>query len=197
MPRKTLIRTDEYFYHVTTRSNHREWFQLPLNVVWEISMESFSLAQNDSPGIVSQFVLMSNHYHLLIRTPNCNLDRFMYIFNKNFSQKIRLQSNLENRMFGSNYKWSLITTPAYFQNVFRYIYQNPLRANIVSKCSDYPFSTKYFYHQGLGLPFKFSPIQYLEKDLAFLDTPLQSEELGRIKKGLHFTKYKELKPRRY
>jgi putative transposase len=68
---------------------------------------------------------------MLIQTPDSNIDRFMYFFNKEFSRKLRLEAGLSNRMFVSNYKWCLVTSDQYFNNVFRYIYQNPLRANIV------------------------------------------------------------------
>ena len=107
MPRKILIRTDLYYYHITTRSNHRQWFKIPLDQVWEIAIQAMSKANINCPANIGQFVLMANHYHLLIKTPDSNIDRFMFWFNKTFSDLLRAKSGTINRMFGSSYKSSL------------------------------------------------------------------------------------------
>jgi putative transposase len=190
MPRKNLILTNEYYYHVTTRSNHKEWFALPLNKVWSISVLAFKKAQKHHPAIVSQYVLMSNHYHLLIRTPNCDIDHFMFWFNKTFSDELRRRTNSENRMFGSNYKWSLITNDIYFKNVFRYIYQNPIRAGVVTNCESYPYSTfHYTYYQKI-IPFRFQVLEHLEFRNPLLNHLYDSERAGAIRSGLKKSQFK-------
>lgn len=50
-------------------------------------------------------------------------------------------------------KWSLIQDSRYLETALRYIYQNPLSAQIVSRCEDYPFSTLFYLTRGLSLPF--------------------------------------------
>lgn len=191
MPRKNLIRTDEYFYHITTRANNREWFSLPMPQVWQIACHSFQKAQENSPAKVYQFVLMSNHYHLLIQTPNSDIDKFMFWFNKSFSQELRRLTGRENRMFGSSYKWSLIKHHAYFRNVFKYIYQNPLRANIVENCEDYKFSTFYYTSRNIAVPFKFHKILYIEEDKNFINDRFDDNKNQIIKLGLKKTSYNE------
>ena len=52
--------------------------------VWDIAINSLP-ANSRHPIQIAQFVLMQNHYHMLVRTPNGNLDKFMYEFGKNFS----------------------------------------------------------------------------------------------------------------
>lgn len=197
MPRKNLIKTSEYYYHVTTRANHKHWFALPLEQVWTISIKSFNKALTHHPAIVSQYVLMANHYHLLIKTPNADIDKFMYWFNKTFSDLMRAATGTENRMFGSNYKWSLITTERYFYNVFRYIYQNPIRAGIVNKCEIYPYSTHFYVRNSIPIPFAFSPLDELEGDSDFLNDPLSVEKSEIITKGLKYTYFKEIHKRSY
>jgi putative transposase len=160
-------------------------------------MQAMTIASQKHPAVISQFVLMSNHYHLLIRTPNCDIDLFMYWFNKTFSEKLRRASGMENRMFGSNYKWSIIMNPNYFKNVFRYIYQNPLRANITDKCEFYPYSTFHYYTFQKQLPFKFTPINHLEKDNEFINDICPLEQQEEIRKGLKKSVFKEVTPRKY
>jgi putative transposase len=197
MPRKNLIRTSEYFYHITTRSNHKEWFDIPLDYVWIIAIKSFKKAQKNNPAKISQFVLMANHYHLLIRTPNNDIDQFMYHFNKTFSDLLRIASNKENRMFGSNYKWSLIKNHRYFHNVFRYIYQNPLRAGITEQCENYPYSTLHYTSNNIETPFDFTKLDQLESNLSFINEKLDFEKSNQIKKGLRKSIFKEVKKRNY
>jgi len=152
--------------------------------VWQICINSLVLAQSKHPAIISQFVLMANHYHLLIKTPQSDIDKFMYIFNKEFSTQLRSQSMMTNRMFGSNYKWSLIQNQNYFNNVFRYIYQNPLRANLTERCEDYPYSTCYYRKRRLCLSFEFTAIDELESDLEYLNSVYGDDQALGIRKGL-------------
>ena len=192
MPRKNLIRTNQFYYHITTRANHKHWFTIPLNQVWMIVISSFKKAQQNHPAEVSQFVLMSNHYHLLIRTPNSDIDKFMYFFNKEFSRQLRLKSGLTNRMFGGNYKWSIINSERYLRNVFRYIYQNPVRAGLVSSCEDYTFSTFHHTFHSLKVPFNFVELDELETNIDFINDQLSLENNDSIRKGLRKSIFKEV-----
>ena len=152
MPRKNLIRTNLYPYHVTIRSNNKEWFDLPREIVWKICLRAMVLANQKHPVRIQAFVLMANHYHLLIWTPQCNLDRFMNVFNYQISKDIRERTGRINRVFGDRYKWSLVENPNYYHQVLKYIYQNPLRANLVRRCEMYPYSSLYYVMNNLKFP---------------------------------------------
>lgn len=141
MGRINLIRASHLPYHVTARTNNKEWFEIPLSDVWNLAQESLKEAEQIHHIELISFVLMGNHYHMIIITPNGNLDLFMYEFNKRLSLKIRNQTGRINRIFGGRYKWCLIQSQNYFFNCYRYVYQNPIRAGIVERCEDYPFST--------------------------------------------------------
>lgn len=141
MPRKLTMRTNLFPYHVTSRSNHQEWFALPMSDVWEIAVTALKHANSKHPIILHAFVLMSNHYHLVLETPEANIDRFMYEFNKSFSLEMRKRTGKINRMFGGRYKWSVITEESYYLNVIKYVFTNPLRAQVVHDVRLYPYST--------------------------------------------------------
>ncbi|MBC7748781.1 MAG: transposase [Methylotenera sp.] len=141
MGRKNLIRASLLPYHVTARTNNKEWFDIPLSEVWEHVQSALKEAEKVHHVELVSFVLMSNHYHMLIITPESNLDSFMYEFNKRISLKIRMQSGRINKIFGARYKWCLIQSNNYFFNCYRYVYQNPVRAGIVERCEHYPYST--------------------------------------------------------
>lgn len=141
MPRKNLIRTNSYPYHVTIRCNNREWFDLPLNDVWEICLAALKRANQRHPIQLEAFVLMSNHYHVLLWTPQLNLDLFMFEFNSFISRAIRKRTKRINRIFGDRYKWCLVDHENYYLAVLRYIYQNPVKARLVRYCCEYPYSS--------------------------------------------------------
>ncbi|MBT3984169.1 MAG: hypothetical protein HOE90_22635 [Bacteriovoracaceae bacterium] len=196
MPRKNLIRTNLYYYHITTRANNKEWFCLPLDKVWEISKNSFLKAQRKCPAIVSQFVLMNNHYHLLIKTPDSNIDQFMFWFNKTFSDLLRAKTKRVNRMFGSSYKWSIIYDEFYLLKVARYIYQNPLRAGIVTRCEDYQYSTLFYLSRNLEIGYPLESKIIYENHSCLINEAIFSDELNQIKKGLKKTEFKLRRPRK-
>ncbi len=141
MPRKPLIRSKFLPYHVTSRTNNKEWFSLELELVWEIAQRAMREAILLHPVNIVSFVLMNNHYHLLLYTPEGNLDKFMYEFNKRFALEIKRRSGHINHIFGGRYKWCLIESQQYFMNCYRYVYQNPIRAGLVCRCEDYPYSS--------------------------------------------------------
>ena len=152
MPRKKLLRTSDFPYHITTRSNNREWFQLPLCSVWSYCLKSLTYAHDKIPINFHAFVLMGNHYHLLMSTPNANIDQFMYFFNKHLADQLRVHSKRINRVFGGPYSWCLVDHETYLYNVVRYVFQNPLRKGIVTLVQDYPFSTLRYEVNNLKFP---------------------------------------------
>lgn len=141
MPRKRLIRQNDFPYHVTTRTNNKDWFRIPLNDVFKLFKDSLVYAQEKHPVNVHCFVLMSNHYHLLISTPNSDIDKFMMHFNLKLSRLIEKRSGYINHKFSNRYKWSIVQNCNYLYNVYRYIYQNPIRANLSKRCIDYKYSS--------------------------------------------------------
>jgi putative transposase len=184
MGRKQLIRTNEFPYHVTIRTNNKEWFDIPIEKVWRLCLYCLTKACEKIPVEIESFVLMSNHYHLLIYTPNADLDKFMQHFNTYLSKEIRTITRRINRIFGDRYKWQLITKENYYKRATRYIFQNPLRQGIVSKCEDYPFSTLYYQTHNnffpLSLPPEFATTEYLEY---FNQKDENEEEIDLVKVG--------------
>ncbi|MDH4466685.1 MAG: hypothetical protein QE271_01395 [Bacteriovoracaceae bacterium] len=102
---------------------------------------ALEVAQKNAPISIHAFVLMANHYHLVATTPNNDIDSFMMNFNKNFSEKLKSLSGAINQKFGGRYKWCIIENQNYYYNVMRYVFRNPVRAGLVKKVENYPYST--------------------------------------------------------
>jgi REP element-mobilizing transposase RayT len=93
---------------------------------------------------VSAFCLMSNHYHLLIQTPDSNLSRGMRHINGVYTQRFNRGHQKEGQLFRGRYKAVLVDADSHLLEVLRYIHRNPLMAGIVKTPGDYSWSS----HQG-------------------------------------------------
>lgn len=93
---------------------------------------------------VSAYCLMSNHYHLLLQTPDGNLSRGMRHLNGVYTQRFNRRYKTEGQLFRGRYKAVLVDSDSYLLEVMRYIHRNPLNAGIVEILGDYRWSS----HQG-------------------------------------------------
>jgi putative transposase len=84
---------------------------------------------------VYAFVLMTNHYHLLLETPEPNLVVGMKWLQGTYTQRFNRRHNLRGHLFQGRYKALLIDgeEPGYFLQVSNYIHLNPMRAGLVQR----------------------------------------------------------------
>lgn len=184
MPRANLIRTETHPYHVYSRCNNKEFFPLPLSEVWPIVINELLKAHKQHQLAIHAFVLMGNHFHLLCHTPLANLDQIMHGFLRNTSVIIGRRTRSINHLWGSRYRWSLIESQIHYYQVYRYIFQNPLRAGLVSKVEEYPFSTL---NENVPFPLhSFVPMSFAGKEgeARWLNERYDSEDLKLIRLGL-------------
>ena len=141
MARKLLIRTSESPYHITGRSNNKDFFYVDMETLWEIFMLAMAQAKVLFNCDFHAFVLMSNHYHLLISTPENNIDKVMEHIQREVAKKANRKATRINHFFGGPYKWSLIYEENYYWNAIKYIFRNPIRAGLGSTVADYNYSS--------------------------------------------------------
>lgn len=183
MPRPLLIRSETHPYHVSSRCNNKEFFPIPVGDVWPILTKELTDATKKFDLAVHAFVLMGNHFHLLCHTPKGNLDEIMRTLLRNSSIQINAKSGRKNHMWGGNYKWSLIESQTHYFQVYRYIYQNPLRAGLCERVEEYPYSTL----QNVSFPnHSFIPMSFggKEGELLWLNERFEREDEEIIKVGL-------------
>ena len=79
------------------------------------------------------FVLMTNHYHLLLETPEPNLVAGMKWLQSTYAQWFKRRHNLDGHLFQGRYKALVIEGEGsgYFLQVSSYIHLNPIRAGLV------------------------------------------------------------------
>jgi REP element-mobilizing transposase RayT len=74
---------------------------------------------------------MSNHYHLLIETPDANLSKGMRQLNGVYTQNFNRRHNRLGHVFQGRYKAILVEKQSYLHELARYIVLNPVRAQMV------------------------------------------------------------------
>lgn len=193
MPRKPIIRSNEHYYHLVARSNNKDFFSLPLSVVWHLMTNELSKLQEKFDLRISAFVLMNNHFHLLMMTPDKDIDWVMFYFMKDTTKKMQRELGRINRIYGSRYRGCLIENQHYLMNVYKYIYLNPIRAGLAARAEQYQFSTL---NNNLNLPFKLDPVVPLslqshnrELECRWINETFSLEESSSIKTGLSKTEF--------
>jgi REP element-mobilizing transposase RayT len=143
MPRRLRIEYEGAIYHVMARGNARQ------DIVDDD--DDRRRLRDDLEGTVGRtdwellaFVLLSNHLHLLVKTPRPNLAAGMQLFLSRYalwSGRRRL-----GHLFQGRYKAELIEDKSYYWTVSRYIHLNPVRAGLTERPEQWPWSSSPGYH---------------------------------------------------
>jgi putative transposase len=113
-------------YHITARGNEKKAIFRDHR-----DRESFLdiLAQSKKIyGIrLFAYVLMDNHFHLLLETPLGNLSQFMRRFTITYTSYFNRIHNRVGHLFQGRYKSILVDKESYLSELSRYIHLNPVR----------------------------------------------------------------------
>lgn len=154
MARPARIEFEGAFYHVINRGNRREEIFFDDKDRWKF-YEILRDIERRYGIVIYVFVLMSNHYHILIETPFANLSRAIQRLNGEYALYFSRRHKRPGHIFQGRYKAMLVEKEAYLLELSRYIHLNPLRAGIVKSPEDYKWSSLPLYLNGkTKLPFK-------------------------------------------
>jgi len=149
MARPLRIQYPGAYYHVMNRGNRRE------NIfITDTDRSGFVDALADSCETFSvkliTYVLMANHFHLLVQTVDGNLSEFMRHFLVTYTVRFNRRNGRSGHVFQGRFKSLLVEEDEYLLPLSRYIHLNPIRtrqfknANIQIKSDylkKYPWST--------------------------------------------------------
>lgn len=144
MARPLRIEYENAVYHITARGNERKDIFID-----EKDHEKFlfylGLVHDRYKIILYAYVLMNNHYHLLIETPQANLSRVMQDINGHYTIYFNQRHKRYGHLLQGRYKAILVDRDNYLLELSRYIHLNPVRAAILSKPEDYHYSSMPYY----------------------------------------------------
>ena len=142
--RQNRIEYNGAVYHVMQRGNNKE------NIFQNESDKQFFIAELTNSKKKYDFdlfgyVLLDNHYHLLIRTGETPLSKVMQRLNSLYSRYYNRVYERCDHLFGLRYKSIIIEDEKYLFALLRYLHWNPVRSGLVRKVVNYKWSSDYYY----------------------------------------------------
>ncbi len=147
MARQLRIEYPGALYHVTSRGNEKK------DIFWNLADREKFLAYLESAAekydaVFHAYCLMSNHFHLMLETPQGNLSRIMKHVNGSYTTYFNVKHKRSGHLFQGRYKALLVQADTYAAELSRYIHLNPVRAKMVSSPEEYPWSSCSRYIEG-------------------------------------------------
>jgi REP element-mobilizing transposase RayT len=126
-------------YHVIVRGNYRQKTFLGARD-YRAYLERLVRYRKRFGVTVYAYCLMSNHAHLLVETGSEPLSRFMQGLQQSYTQYFNRKHHKVGHLFQGRYKAIVCEKDEYLLTLVRYIHLNPIRAKLVHRLDDYPYS---------------------------------------------------------
>ncbi|GAB63485.1 conserved hypothetical protein [Candidatus Jettenia caeni] len=126
MARPLRIQYEGAVYHVTCRGNEKKTI-FKDDYDKNIFLESLSDGLKTYTIILYCYVLMDNHFHLLLETPLSNLSEFMRWFNITYTSHYNRRHKRSGHLYQGRFKSILVEKESYLHILSRYIHLNPIR----------------------------------------------------------------------
>ncbi len=104
-------------------------------------LEYLASATERYGAVIHCYCLMSNHYHLLLETPDGNLSQIMRHINGAYTTYFNIKRKRAGHLFQGRFKAILVEADNYALELSRYIHLNPVRAGMVGEPGKYPWSS--------------------------------------------------------
>lgn len=141
MPRIARLSAEGYPHHITQRGNNRETVFLDDEdrVFYLDALER----HKDKYGIkILAYCLMGNHIHILaVPKRETSLARGIGGTNLLYTQYINRKYKRSGRLWQNRFFSTIVEEEPYLWAVVRYIERNPVRAKLLKKAEDYPWSS--------------------------------------------------------
>ncbi len=153
MARKLRIQFPGAIYHLMSRGDRREDIFRD-----DVDRESFLKTLADAcvktGWQVHAFVLMPNHFHLVVETPQPNLVAGMKWFLGTYTSRFNRRHRISGHVFAGRYKSLMVGgNGGYLRTVCDYVHLNPVRARLLSAeqpLTSFPWSSLPWIQRGAG-----------------------------------------------
>ncbi|MBE6741052.1 MAG: transposase [Ruminococcaceae bacterium] len=140
MARQKRAKSETGIYHVMLRGINKQQVFYD-NDDYCMFIDILSKVKNTSGFKLYAYCLMNNHVHLLIQEGDEPLEKVFQRFGDAFIYWYNIKYDRIGGIFQGRYKSIPVNDDEYFISVLRYIHQNPVKAGIAKRCSDYEFSS--------------------------------------------------------
>ena len=141
MPRIARIVGVGYPHHIIERGNNRERVFMD-SMDYETYLFFLSKYSEEKEAAVLAYCLMPNHIHLLVKPSKVeSLAKMMQAITLCYSKYFNQENERTGRLWECRYHSTVIDGDSYLWTVSKYIENNPVRAGIVKRPEDYPYSS--------------------------------------------------------
>ena len=140
MPRIARQKHDNAVYHIMVRGNNREkiFFDDDDRIRFFKTLKRY---QEKYQIIIYAYCLMDNHAHLLIDCNGQDISKVMQGMNLSYTQYINRKYGRCGHLFQGRFKSIIVKGDNDIIQESKYIHRNPVRAGIVTKVSEYEWSS--------------------------------------------------------
>ena len=172
MARKVRIEYEGAIYHVINRGNYRNWIFESEGARQAFEGCLFEACEK-SDWVLHAYVLMGNHYHLAVETPQGNLVAGMTWLQSTFATRFNRYRKEKGHLFQGRYKALIVQDGGWLGNLCQYIHLNPVRAGLidVKGLRGYRFSSYWYLWRARKRPEFMNVESYLETAGDLKDTP--------------------------
>lgn len=150
MPRGPRISYEQAFYHVFNRGVARQPIFHDEGDYRKFLKRLIELKSNKGfDHSIYAYVLMPNHFHLLIQTRKTPISKIMTSLTTSYSMYVNKTYHRVGPLFQNRFKSKLCDKEAYFLGASRYILLNPIEAGLSKRLEDYPWSSYQELYGGL------------------------------------------------
>lgn len=140
MARKPRLEVEGGLYHLITRGvDRRDIFHSPEDHRKFLAL--LAVQKEKLPFFLYAYCLMTNHVHLLIERMTDDVGRIMHRVLSGYGQYYNRKYRRTGHLLQGRHRAILCQSDPYLAELVRYIHLNPVRAKMVEKPEDYPFSS--------------------------------------------------------
>ena len=139
MPRRRRVVVEGGLYHVYNRFARGEEMFGDENEAPRF-VEMIREVKRRDGFVVYAWCLMSNHYHLALRTSAVPLSRTLLSLQGGFSRSFNRRWRRSGPVWQSRYQTRVVDDQRYFDQLMMYVHLNPVRAGIVKDPGDHACS---------------------------------------------------------
>ncbi len=139
------------FYHIVCRGNRRDPLFKETNDFLAF-LHILEQLHDKIPFEIASYCLMTNHFHLQLRSQQESISKVMALINKRYANYYNTRYGLTGHVFEKRYFSKIIDDDAGMLEVSRYIHLNPVEARMVHLPEHYRWSSFQFYYQTTSLP---------------------------------------------
>jgi hypothetical protein len=185
MTRGKVLFQSQHPYYVRGRCARPKWFDLPMDLVWQIMCLHLNYIWYVHEAKIHSFTLLESEWRLILKTPNANIDKILHHLLGQTGRDLTRAAGRINQAYGCQNRKSVLSTEQHFRNAYKLLHTEAIEAGLATQVQDYKFCSL----RGLlGLQWQPFPVcddrilfSDIDGTLSWLNTPATINNLHTIR----------------